>query len=91
MVAILREHLPELQQQYKVRWLGVFGSYVRGEQRFDSDLDVLVEYSETPGLLKHIGLKHHLEDLLGLEVDLTVRSTLKPAIGRNILREVIAV
>ena len=91
LVTLLREHLPELQLQYKVRSLGVFGSYVRNEQTPASDLDVLVEYVETLGLVRHVSLKHHLEDLLGIEVDLTMKATLKPAIGKNILDEVVPV
>ena len=39
----LREMLPELRERYGVSYLGIFGSYVRGEERLDSDLDVLVE------------------------------------------------
>jgi uncharacterized protein len=44
----LRAHLPELREDYGVRTLGVFGSYVRGEQRPRSDLDLLVEFDTRP-------------------------------------------
>lgn len=89
--AVLRAHMPELRERYKVSYLGLFGSYVRGEQRPDSDLDVLVEIDGTIGLLAYVGLKHHLEDLLGVSVDLVSRPSLRSAIGRNILREVVGV
>ena len=49
----LRVHLPELREHYGVRTLGVFGSYVRGEQRPRSDLDLLVEFDAAP--LTHPG------------------------------------
>ena len=52
----LKELLPVLSDRYKVQELGVFGSYVRQEQRDDSDLDILVTFSETPSLLKFIEL-----------------------------------
>lgn len=89
--AVLRAHMPVLRERYKVSYLGLFGSYVRGEQRPDSDLDVLVEIDGTIGLLAYVGLKHYLEDLLGVSVDLVSRPSLRPAIGRNILHEVVGV
>ena len=88
---ILRRHLPELRERYKVKSLGLFGSYVHGEQRKRSDLDVLVEYSEVASLFEFIGLELYLSDLLGVKVDLVMKSGLKPHIGQNILREVIMV
>ena len=87
----LRRHLPELATRYHVRSLGVFGSYVRGEQQRDSDVDVLVTFDQIPGLLKFIELENYLSDLLGLRVDLVMRDALKPAIGEQILAEVVSV
>lgn len=80
--ALLREH-------YKVRELGVFGSYVRQEQTETSDVDVLVEFSETPSLLKFVNLENYLSDNLGVKVDLVHKSGLKPRIGERILAEVV--
>src|SRR5438105_8943280 len=78
-VALLRQHLPALQEHYGVRFMGVFGSYVRGEQRRSSDLDLLVEFDERPlTLLQFMALEHYLSDLLEVKVDLVERSTLKP-------------
>ncbi len=80
----------ELREKYKVRSLGVFGSYVRGEQRKRSDLDVLVELGDdTLSLLKFIELEHYLSDLVGIKVDLVEKSELKPRIGEHILAEVV--
>jgi predicted nucleotidyltransferase len=92
MLRTLRTHLPELRERYGVRTLGVFGSYVRGEQHRRSDLDVLVEFDERPlTLIQFIELEHRLSDLLGTKVDLVEKSALKPAIGRRILQEVLPV
>jgi uncharacterized protein len=92
VLRILRAHLPELREHYGVRTLGVFGSYVRGEQRPRSDLDLLVEFDERPlTLIQVIALEQHLSDLLGVKVDLVEKKTLKPAIGRHILQEVVPV
>ena len=87
----LRQHLPELAEKYHVRTLEVFGSYVRDEQTPESDLDVLVTFDKTPSLLKLIDLEYHLSDLLGVKVDLVMKSSLKPRIGQNILREAVPV
>jgi len=80
--------LPLLADRYQVQSLGIFGSYVRREQHSDSDLDVLVTFSETPSLLKFIALENYLSDLLGVKVDLVMQDALKPNIGQHILREV---
>lgn len=84
----LRQHLPELRERYHVDTLGLFGSYVRHEQRPDSDLDVLVTFTETPGLLTFITLENELSDLLGVKVDLVVEDALKSGIGERVRREV---
>jgi len=89
-VTLLRQHLPALRAHYGVCFMGVFGSYVRGEQRRGSDLDLLVEFDDRPlTLLQFIALEHYLSDLLEVKVDLVERSTLKPTIGRHILAEVV--
>lgn len=85
---ILRKHLPELRERYSVKSLGVFGSYVRGEQKKRSDLDVLVEFEQAPTLLEFVHLKRYLSELVGIPVDLVLKKTLKPNIGRYILAEV---
>ncbi len=88
---ILRQQLPSLAERYHVASLGLFGSYVRRENRPDSDLDVLVTFSEAPSLFRLIELENHLSDLLGVKVDLVMRDALKPQIGRQVLAEVVQV
>ena len=88
---ILHEQLPALAEQYNVATLEMFGSYVRHEERKDSDLDVLVTFTKAPSLLKFIRLENYLSDILGIKVDLVMKDSLKPAIGKSILREVIPV
>ena len=87
----LREHLPELRKRYHVKSLGVFGSYVHGEERRRSDVDVLVEFERLPTLFGYVELQEHLGKILGVKVDLVMKSALKPAIGRRILEEVVQV
>lgn len=89
IMRVLREHLPELRRRYKVRSIGVFGSYVHGEQRKRSDLDILVEFSDAPSLFGFIEIEQYLSDLVGVKVDLVMKSALKPRIGKCILDEVV--
>lgn len=86
---ILRHQLPILRAKYHVRYLGVFGSYVQGNPKKTSDLDVLVDFTEAPSLFEFIQLESDLSALLGIKVDLVMKSTLKPLIGRHILSEVV--
>lgn len=88
IIGQLRAMQPDLRQRYRLREMGVFGSYVRGEQREDSDLDVLVEFDDGTTLLDYAGLQMELSDALGLRVELANKKTLKPRIGRTILAEV---
>jgi predicted nucleotidyltransferase len=91
IMSILKELLPVLSDRYKVEELGVFGSYLRQEQSADSDLDILVTFSEPPSLLKFIEMENYLSDVLGVKVDLVMKDALKQAIGQQILKEVIQV
>ena len=86
---VLQQHKPELSEKWKVRSLGIFGSYVRGGAGKSSDLDLLVEIDDPKmGLLKFIALENYLSDLLGVKVDLVEKQALKPAIGRHVAEEV---
>jgi len=71
--------------------LGVFGSYVRGEATTKSDLDILVEYDRPPSLFQFVRLQRDLSEVLGVPVDLVMKSALRPAIGQVILSEVVQV
>lgn len=85
----LRRLRPELAKRYPIKELGVFGSYARGEQRPDSDLDVLVDFDGPVGLLDFVGLKQDLSDHLGVDVDLVMAEAPKPRIWRRIRAEAV--
>ena len=87
----LRENMPVLREKYKVISLGIFGSYVRGEQKKSSDLDILVEFHEIIDLFKYIELENYLNEKLGVKVDLVMKDTLKTRIKNRILNEAIPV
>lgn len=86
---VLRRQLPFLAEHYSVDSLGLFGSYVREEQRPGSDLDVLVTFRRAPSLLKFIELEDYLTKALGVKVDLVVKGALRKRIGERILDEVV--
>ena len=85
----LEQNKAVLQERYHVSELGIFGSYVRNEQTDTSDVDLLVEFSKTPSLLRFINLENYLSDNLGVKVDLVHKAGLKSRIGARILSEVV--
>ena len=91
ILTTLRAHLPELRERYGVRNLWAFGSYVRGEAKKKSDLDLLVEFDQAPTFFEFVRLERHIGELLGVKVDLVMKTALKPGIGARILREVVPV
>jgi len=80
-----------LIDNFKVKSISVFGSYLRGEIKKNSDLDVLVEFSETIDLFEFIKLENYLADILGCKVDLVMKDALKPRIKDRILREAVII
>lgn len=87
----LKKTKPRLQREFGVKTLGVFGSYARGRHRKESDLDVLIEFDETIGLIHFLRLENLLSESIGRKVDLVMKSALKPKIGERILDQVIYV
>ena len=83
---IKRKILPILQI-YGVKKIGLFGSFVRGEMREDSDIDILVEIEKNISLLDFVGLKLEIEEVLGRKVDLVEYNTIKPLLRKRILKE----
>jgi len=84
---ILRNTKDFLEKKYGVKSLAVFGSFTRGEEKPDSDMDILVEFSRPVGFFTFLDLEQHLSDKLGIKVDLVTKNALKPKIGKGILHE----
>ncbi len=91
ILAALRARRGDLASRFNVRRLAVFGSVVRGEQRRDSDVDVLVEFDTAPSLFTFVALESELSAAVGRRVDLVDRSVLRPKIGECVLREAVPV
>ncbi len=85
--------LPYLRERYGVKELGVFGSYLRGEQRQDSDLDLLVDFEKDISLWDVMELEEFLSERLGVRVDLIMKSSLKfrPHTAEKILKSYVPV
>jgi predicted nucleotidyltransferase len=89
MKGIISAHMDILTEKYHVKTMGVFGSYLRGEQTEKSDIDILVEFTQPVGLFTFIELEEYLSDLLGLRVDLVLKEGIKPGLKDYILREAV--
>ena len=88
---ILELHKEEIKGKYRVKEIGIFGSYLREEQKELSDVDILIEFESPIGLLEFVGLQNYLSDLIEVKVDLVMKRALKPRIGERILKEVVYV
>jgi len=88
---ILAEHKKELYQKYKIKKIGIFGSFARGEQSKESDVDIIVEFEEVPGLIKFIEIEEYLSKLLGRKVDLVRKPAIRKELKDKILKEVVYV
>jgi len=86
---ILKENKAILAERFKVKEIGIFGSYVRGEQQEKSDVDILVSFYEPISLFEFMDMEEFLTQILGVKVDLVSKKALKPRIGKYILEEVI--
>ena len=83
--------LPELADRYGVRSLAVFGSCARGEQGDGSDVDLLVEFDQVPGLIRFIEVEQFLEERLGCPVDLATRAMIGPDLATGVTRDLLPV
>jgi predicted nucleotidyltransferase len=87
---VLQEHKDEFAERFKVSRLGIFGSYARGDHDEQSDLDVIVEFTQPVGF-EFIHLANRLEELVGVKVDLLTPESIKPNRRESILSSVVAV
>jgi len=85
---ILKENKAILAERFKVQEIGIFGSYVRGEQKEKSDVDILVSFYEPISLLKLVSLENFLTDLTGVKIDIVPKEDIRPELKERILGEV---
>lgn len=87
----LRELKPILANRYKVREIGLFGSFVREEQRIESDIDFLVEFENEADLFDLIGLTQYLEEVFQRPVDVVPRRALRPELQESVLQQFVRI
>ena len=85
---VIQKHREEFREQYGLKEIGIFGSYVKGEQKESSDIDMLIELEKPIGFVRFMRLENALSQLLGVRVEMVTRKALKPHIGKRILQEV---
>jgi predicted nucleotidyltransferase len=86
---IINDHRQELKERFKITEIGIFGSYVRGEQKRRSDIDILVEFGEPVSLLDLVGAENYISDLIRTKVDLVPKKDVRPELKERILNEVV--
>jgi uncharacterized protein len=91
IIAKLKELKPDIEKNFNITELGVFGSFVRNEQNEQSDIDILVDYKDGTSILTLGGLQYMLSSLFNTKVDIVMKKSLKNRIGKQILSEVIYV
>jgi predicted nucleotidyltransferase len=80
-----------IQEKYQITDIGIFGSYARGEQTEESDIDILVDYEEAPSFLELANLENYLSEVLAAKVDLVTKNGMKPRIKSRVLSETVFV
>jgi len=89
--AIIRQHQDALAERYGIAVVGMFGSYVRAEQKEQSDLDLLAEILRPISLLELVGAEIYLSEALGVKVDLIPKRDLREELREAVLREAVSI
>ena len=91
LLSKLKALKPTIIAQYKAREISLFGSFVRGEQKANSDIDLLVEFTEDADLFDLIGVSLFLEEELQRKVDVVPQRALRSDLGEAVLQEAVSV
>lgn len=87
MLQTIQAKAVPLLKEYGVVFAGIFGSYARGEEQPESDIDMLIRFGEPKSLLDHVHLENCLSDVLQKKVDLVTEPSLHPLLKTNILKD----
>jgi len=92
IVEVFAKHKSQLQSRFKIKEIGIFGSFVRGFETPKSDLDILVDFDKGGETFdNYMELKFFLEGIFNTKVDLVIRHVLRPELKHDILAEVVYV
>ena len=89
MRAGIQPYLPALRKEYHIKKLGVFGSVARGQEKKNSDVDIIVEFVSPIGFFEFVQLEKKLQKIFKKRVDLVSKKALKPTIKKQALKETI--
>jgi len=89
LLELLKNHQKELKRKFGIIKIKIFGSYVKKQQTYKSDLDIIVDFKDTPGFFKFIEIEEYLSNLLGVKVDLFTEEGISPYIRKYIEKEII--
>ena len=87
---LIRQHHKVLADKYGIAVVAIFGSYVRDEQKRESDIDLLTEILRPISLLELAGAEIYLSEILGAKVDLVPRRSVREELKETILKEAVA-
>lgn len=91
-INLIRQKIAPVLKQYNITKASVFGSAARGDDRSDSDIDLLVKVERLPfGIWGFVGLKQDLERALQKKVDVISESALNPKLGAKIKKDLIPI
>jgi len=88
---IIHRQSANLKEKYGLRVVGIFGSYARGEQRSESDIDLLVDILKPISLLELVGAEIYLSEILGVKVELVPKRSVREEARETISREAVAI
>ncbi|HEY4716338.1 MAG TPA: nucleotidyltransferase family protein [bacterium] len=92
ILKIIEQKKDELKKRFKMKEIGLFGSYTKGEHTEASDVDILVEFEKGHKTFdNYMDLKFFLEDLLGMEIDLVIKEAIRKELKDVILTETVYV
>lgn len=87
----IRKKIIEILKKHRAKKISIFGSYIRGDAKPESDLDVIVEFNEPKGLIKFVGIENELSEILGIKVDLLTESAISLYLINDIKKEAIVI
>lgn len=85
---ILKENKEKLKQKYYIKSFGIFGSFLKGTQKKNSDIDILIEFKKSPSMFVFIQLEKDLSVLLKRKVDLVTKKALKRGMKKDVLKNI---
>ncbi|OIP43421.1 hypothetical protein AUJ95_00710 [Candidatus Desantisbacteria bacterium CG2_30_40_21] len=85
------EKIVQMLKNYGARKVAIFGSYIRGEEKSESDVDVMVEWIGKRSLLDIVGIEQELSDAIGMKVDLLTEKFISPYLIDRIQKEMVVI